>query len=323
MKNKSIIITLIVTALVIIGIAVALIVTGNNKKEETKPEPTATPKPTAVAKEEVTITFDTDGGKEVKEIKVEKGKTATLPKTEKEGYQFAGWYDGETEVDEETTFSKDVTLKAKWTVLKEPQATSTPTPKPSNTPKATPTPTPTPSSTPKTPATPKPVTYSCPDGFDLDESTKKCTSKKNPEYVCPDGYGWSEKEQRCYRYSSAPTNITCKNGGTYIKREHASALCGYNEITRLMGNVSGCQNEGGQMYNNHCYKSVSLATDAILDYTCPGTSEYRTATDLGGTQNSGCYVFDAKKSSCKNAGEGYTMNYTINKCVKTIDATAK
>lgn len=40
----------------------------------------------------VTITFDTDGGKEVKSIKAAKGETIRLPKPEKEGYSFLGWY---------------------------------------------------------------------------------------------------------------------------------------------------------------------------------------------------------------------------------------
>ncbi len=40
----------------------------------------------------VTITFDTDSGKEVKPIKAAKGDIIRLPKTEKEGYSFLGWY---------------------------------------------------------------------------------------------------------------------------------------------------------------------------------------------------------------------------------------
>lgn len=40
----------------------------------------------------VTITFEEDGGKEVNPIKAEKGSIIRLPKTEKEGYSFLGWY---------------------------------------------------------------------------------------------------------------------------------------------------------------------------------------------------------------------------------------
>jgi len=68
----------------------------------------------------VTITFDTDGGKEVKSIKAAKGETIRLPKPEKEGYSFLGWY---TEKDggillgipgSEMKAAKDMTAYALW-----------------------------------------------------------------------------------------------------------------------------------------------------------------------------------------------------------------
>ncbi len=40
----------------------------------------------------VTIIFDTDGGKKVNPVKAEKGSIIHLPKTEKDGYSFLGWY---------------------------------------------------------------------------------------------------------------------------------------------------------------------------------------------------------------------------------------
>ncbi len=68
----------------------------------------------------VTIIFDTDGGKEVKPIKAAKGDVIRLPKTEKEGYSFLGWY---TEKDggillgipgSEMKAVKDMTAYALW-----------------------------------------------------------------------------------------------------------------------------------------------------------------------------------------------------------------
>ena len=68
----------------------------------------------------VTITFDTDGGKEVNPIKAAKGDTIRLPKTEKKGYNFLGWY---TEKDggillgipgSEMKAVKDMTVYALW-----------------------------------------------------------------------------------------------------------------------------------------------------------------------------------------------------------------
>lgn len=68
----------------------------------------------------VTITFDADGGKAVNPIKAAKGDTIRLPKAEKEGYSFLGWY---TEKDggillgipgSEMKAVKDMTAYALW-----------------------------------------------------------------------------------------------------------------------------------------------------------------------------------------------------------------
>ena len=64
-----------------------------------------------------TVTFDTDGGKEISPIKVEKGKPVRLPETEKENHIFLGWYtekeDGE-KMETELTVTEDITLYAHW-----------------------------------------------------------------------------------------------------------------------------------------------------------------------------------------------------------------
>lgn len=67
-------------------------------------------------KETVTISFDTDGGKAVSEIRIKEGTSIKLPDTEKEGYTFEGWFLKEEKVTDTKTFDKDVTLKAKWTM---------------------------------------------------------------------------------------------------------------------------------------------------------------------------------------------------------------
>ena len=63
-----------------------------------------------------TITFDADGGKMAGGTVIAKaGDTITLPACTKEGYEFTGWYDGDTcigKAGEEYTVSADVTLKA-------------------------------------------------------------------------------------------------------------------------------------------------------------------------------------------------------------------
>ena len=78
-----------------------------------------------------TVTFDSDGGTEVKPQKIESGKKATKPETdptktatEAETYTFAGWYTSEDEgttlsdtaFDFNTAITDNISLYAKWTV---------------------------------------------------------------------------------------------------------------------------------------------------------------------------------------------------------------
>lgn len=62
----------------------------------------------------VIITFDTDGGNTVDEIKIKKGDPAELPLTSKEGYAFVGWYLDNELINETHKYQEDTTLKAKW-----------------------------------------------------------------------------------------------------------------------------------------------------------------------------------------------------------------
>ena len=259
----------------------------------------------------MTITYDTDGGVLLESTTIECNTALNLPTPTKEGYKFLNWQDqNEILISNETKLAcEDITLKAKWEKV---EVKKTEEKKPETKPAET-------KPTETKPAETK-KEYTCPDGFELKDENK-CVSMKSPENYCPDGMKYSEKAAVCYTWAGTATK-TCKNGGTLITRTNADDLCGYEEITRLTGNVSGCQNEGGTMYNNHCYKRVEYSS-TMFNYSCPGLTAYRTATDLGGTQNSGCYTLKQREYGCKNAGEGYTINYSIGKCVKTIDATLK
>ena len=89
---------------IIIGVAVlllALIITCVLLKK----------KPTKI--DEITITFNVDGGTTVENIKIKKGTEIKLPKTVKDGYNFMGWYIGEEKQDDKITLDKDTTLKEK------------------------------------------------------------------------------------------------------------------------------------------------------------------------------------------------------------------
>ncbi|RKI88392.1 hypothetical protein D7V94_19340 [Parablautia intestinalis] len=64
-----------------------------------------------------TVSFDTDGGKEISPMKVEKGKAVKLPEAEKAGYIFLGWHtakEGGTRMDTEFTVTEGTMLYARW-----------------------------------------------------------------------------------------------------------------------------------------------------------------------------------------------------------------
>ena len=62
-----------------------------------------------------TVTFDTDGGSGVESQTVTQNGKLTLPsEPTKDGYEFIGWYLGETEFDFNTEITANLTLTAKW-----------------------------------------------------------------------------------------------------------------------------------------------------------------------------------------------------------------
>lgn len=74
---------------------------------------------------EYTVTFDSDGGTAVPSQTVEEGKTATEPTAPtKDGYTFAGWYNGETAWNFNNAVNENITLKAHWNVVEQPSCTN-------------------------------------------------------------------------------------------------------------------------------------------------------------------------------------------------------
>lgn len=66
-------------------------------------------------KEDFNVTFDSDGGSNVKSQTVEKGETVTKPENPtKEGFSFSGWYLEDKEYDFDKEVTKNITLTAKW-----------------------------------------------------------------------------------------------------------------------------------------------------------------------------------------------------------------
>lgn len=61
-----------------------------------------------------TITFDVDGGSKVENIVAEAGDPIVLPTTEKEGYNFLGWYLNDVKYEATVMPKENVDLVAKW-----------------------------------------------------------------------------------------------------------------------------------------------------------------------------------------------------------------
>ena len=66
------------------------------------------------------VTFSLDGGVAgegyAESVEIGDGKTLTLSTPTREGYNFLGWYSGETKVTEDTPITSDMTLTAKWEI---------------------------------------------------------------------------------------------------------------------------------------------------------------------------------------------------------------
>ena len=67
-----------------------------------------------------TVSFDLNGGEAgedyAESVKIGDGKTLALTSPTREGYNFLGWYSGETEITESTPITSDITLKAEWEI---------------------------------------------------------------------------------------------------------------------------------------------------------------------------------------------------------------
>ena len=235
------------------------------------------------------VTFDSKGGSAVSPVTVECGKELKLPANPtKSGYTFGHWEDKfGTPILEGALFTcdGDVNLYAVWDEVK------------------------------------KEVTYSCPTGYELVD-TNKCVEKKNWIKVCKDG--WKEVNGECVNPSSPnPKGTrTCPsksyNGwtGTGTYYEAGPGYCGYQELSSYIGQKDNCKNNGGTLAaNNHCYKHIEMNNYTV---TCASGEKKFAAQVIAPGNGGGCYQVEDMKITCE---EGYTLNYTYNKCVKTIDAT--
>ena len=104
MKKSKVVLLILIFAVACTAIILLL---GNNKKNSN------------TKKEEITIEFDSDGGSNFEKINIKKDEHITLPTPTKEGYNFIGWYLDSKLVNNETTYTSDTKLIAKWEKIPE------------------------------------------------------------------------------------------------------------------------------------------------------------------------------------------------------------
>ena len=82
-----------------------------NQEQQEEPDPQETPEETKVFK----VTFETDGGSAVESQSVNGNSSIKKPADPtKDGFVFAGWYNGDVQYNFETPVTADLTLTAKW-----------------------------------------------------------------------------------------------------------------------------------------------------------------------------------------------------------------
>jgi len=112
-SNKSIV-TVLITLIIIVSIALAVLVLFTSGEKKSNKEDN-----NIVENKKITIKFDSNDEIVLDEIVIESGEEVSLPVLSKNGYIFEGWYDGDTKVDNNTTFKNDVILKVKWKKIDE------------------------------------------------------------------------------------------------------------------------------------------------------------------------------------------------------------
>ena len=264
-------------------------------------------------KEQITIKFDTDGGEEVKSMKIDKGsKIKELPTTIKDGYNFKGWYDkDDNKVEDGTKFKKSTTLTAKWEKVEEKKEPEKKEPEK------------------KEPEKKEPEKkYSCPDGYTLEGT--KCTQTVAAKDKC--------EGERAFDYNGKCVTITAaarKDTEKSCPKQHVTYKSFAGEVNGDVVNWGqwGCayyktEDVSKENCESHGFKWVTPKNACYVKWvgngttnTCDHLTDYAYITNPNSYEgvngmNGGCFPVKEKVKYCE---EGYTLS--VANCVKTIDAT--
>lgn len=128
--------TIICVIVLFVLVVVLFMVKGNmDKKSNTTKVKTNTGSETTVV-----ITYNVNGGETLTSTTIKKGENLVLPTPVRKGYSFVGWYVDGKLVDDDTNFTSNTTLVAKWIIIEGSEVEPTPSnsPAPTSDPKLNP-----------------------------------------------------------------------------------------------------------------------------------------------------------------------------------------
>lgn len=291
MKNKKL--TIIITSIVLsIIVITGIILISKNNKNNTK---------------EVyyTITFNSDGGTKIDDIKVKENDKINFPKNPtKEGYEFQGWTIVGEKFTKDMKVEKDLTLTAIWSKIKSDDSNNSDKTLPEN--------------TIETENQNNNITnnqnttqkYTCEDGYTLNGT--KCTKTYDAPHRCSEGS--YEINGKCIGINiskKVSSELNCKTG---TKINIGYSVCKGERIS--VDSSSSCNTANGIWLSNEgaCYEKGEES------YSCSNGYEYISnpgAYNQNIHGEAGCYPIEEMRYTCTNSK---TDKLEGTKCITTIDA---
>lgn len=255
------------------------------------------------------VTFDSNGGSDVSSVVIKTGEVTILPTPTRSGYNFLGWYDGETLITSSSQITANTRLTAKWEQVRSTNVNPNnngSTSQTNNGGSSSNTPAPTPSVDP-TPVTPTNVTVTfVVDGANYDAVTvEKGSTLTNIPTASKDGYtfdGWFNGSEQLTLGTVINSNITYTAKFTEIPapvtETYSLSLSAVPGDTTGQYYISIIGSNSGAVAGSITYKSVSGTTKTV-NVAANGSSTVRKA------------LIDTTQAVTINV-DGVDYSYTIN-----------
>ena len=188
----------------------------------------------------IIISFDTDGGTEIADIVLEKGKELNLPKDPtKEGYIFKGWIDkNETPIYDKILLAEDTELKVVWEKREEEKVEDK-------------------------------KEYYCDKGYTLKDDkcikTETKEAKEMQEKTCPEDFELTGED--CTKTEITPAHIANCGGGEITTDAKGNYYCSTYDTIRAFTEYT-CPKGYKKTAENTCESSSGPTIDATQEYYC-------------------------------------------------------